>query len=271
MDDPGLDPGEHRRALAGLARINTVSGAGASLWRAVRALLVEGEHADHTERARHAEHGDGRDGGEGESGIGSGGGVGAVRRMEGSIAVRPVRVLDVATGSGDVLLAMHRRAHRAGVAIEATAGDISCVALQAAEARFAGAGIPLRTVTLDAHAPFPLADGAFDVACSSLFLHHLDRAQAVHVVAEMARVAARGVALLDLRRCGAGLLAAHSVPRLLTRSPVVHVDAVRSARGALSEHELLEIAAAAGLRAPRVRRVFPWRMVLLARRSAGTP
>src|SRR6476660_5572180 len=35
MDDPGLDPGEHRRALAGLARLNRVSGSADVLWPAV--------------------------------------------------------------------------------------------------------------------------------------------------------------------------------------------------------------------------------------------
>ena len=38
MDDPGLDPAEHRHALAGLARINRLSRSVAVLWPPVAAL-----------------------------------------------------------------------------------------------------------------------------------------------------------------------------------------------------------------------------------------
>src|SRR5688572_6971282 len=41
MDDPGLDPAEHRRALAGLARINRFSGSVGVLWPPTRGLARE--------------------------------------------------------------------------------------------------------------------------------------------------------------------------------------------------------------------------------------
>jgi 2-polyprenyl-3-methyl-5-hydroxy-6-metoxy-1,4-benzoquinol methylase len=41
MDDPGLDPAEHRRALAGLARLNWFSGSVGVLWPAIHALARE--------------------------------------------------------------------------------------------------------------------------------------------------------------------------------------------------------------------------------------
>jgi len=41
MDDPGLDLGEHRRALAGLARINRVSGSTGVLWPSISRLARE--------------------------------------------------------------------------------------------------------------------------------------------------------------------------------------------------------------------------------------
>jgi hypothetical protein len=40
MDDPTLDPAEHRRALRGLSRLNTVSGAFRSLWHPIAELAT---------------------------------------------------------------------------------------------------------------------------------------------------------------------------------------------------------------------------------------
>ena len=40
MDDPGLDPAEHRRALAGLARLNRFSGSAGVLWPAIAKLAA---------------------------------------------------------------------------------------------------------------------------------------------------------------------------------------------------------------------------------------
>jgi 2-polyprenyl-3-methyl-5-hydroxy-6-metoxy-1,4-benzoquinol methylase len=43
MDQPGLDPPEHARALAGLARINAWSGVSGSLWHPIRRVLKRKE------------------------------------------------------------------------------------------------------------------------------------------------------------------------------------------------------------------------------------
>lgn len=222
MDDPALDGAEHRRALAGLARINRLSRAAAPIWRAVLALGGD----DH----------------------------------------RPLRLLDVATGSADVLVALYHRAARRRVQLDLTACDISPVALAATRERLDRAGAAARLVNADAARGLPLPDRAVDVACCSLFLHHLEAASAVSVLTEMARVSSLGIVAADLRRCAAGTLAARVVPRLLTRSRVVHVDAVLSARAAWTEEELLELAARAGLAGATVLRTFPWRMTLLWRR-----
>jgi len=231
MDDPALDADEHRRALAGLVRVNALTNASAPPWRAVRSLCESGP------------------------------GVPADRGHS-----RPVRILDVATGSGDVLLGLHRRAARAGMSVDLWACDISPVALAAAAERARRAGAPVRMIAADVLAGIPLDDGEVDIACCTLFLHHLSAEHAQRVLAEMARVAAVGVVAVDLQRCGAGLVAAAVVPRLLTRSRVVHVDAVRSVRAAWTEAELLELAGRAGLGGATVHRAWPWRMTLLWRR-----
>ncbi len=229
MDDPGLNPAAHRRALAGLARINRLSGASGPLWRCVRTL----EAKPQSEMSRPT-----------------------------------LRVLDVATGSGDVLAGLLRRAAREGVRLDLTACDVSSVALDAAAARLHAAGARVRTLIADATGGIPLPDHAVDVATCSLFLHHLTEADASRVLAEMARVAFRGVAVIDLHRSPAGLAAAFTVPRMLTTSRIVHVDAVRSVRAGWTPRELHALSARAGLNGATVHRVWPWRLALVWRRPA---
>ncbi len=182
-----------------------------------------------------------------------------------------VSTLDVATGSADVLLGMWRRAAHAGVRLDLSACDISARALGVAAARLRAGGASVRTMAADVTGSIPLDDRGVDVACCSLFLHHLSAEHTVRVLAEMARVSRLGVVVLDLRRCTTGLVAAASVPRLLTRSRVVHVDAVRSVRAAWTPDELRSIAERAGLAGATVRRVWPWRMTLRWQRPGAPP
>jgi hypothetical protein len=172
---------------------------------------------------------------------------------------RPPTVLDVATGSADVPLRLHRAARRAGVALRLIGADVSATALERARARADAARIELELHRADAlSAPLPRADV---VACS-LFLHHLTDADAGRLLARMAETADHLVLASDLRRCAWGGALTRVVPRLVTRSRVVHTDAVLSARAAFTVPELRVIAADAGLDGVRVRPRFPARMLL---------
>lgn len=209
MDDPGLDPVEHARALKGLRRINAWSRSDAILWPALRDLA---------------------------------------RGLE-----RPIRVLDVATGSGDVPLRLAERFRKAGLAADLSGCDVSPVAVSAAKAN---------GLTAFAHDVLttPLPTG-YDAVTSSLFLHHLDPADARTLLARMA--AGGGVVLVnDLRRCGPGWWAAYVGTRLLSRSPVVHYDGPVSVAGAYTPHEALRLAEEAGLEGATAEKRWPWRFLL---------
>ena len=97
---------------------------------------------------------------------------------------------------------------------------------------------------------------------SSLFLHHLDRPRAIELLCRLQRVTRRLLLVHDLRRTPMGLAVAWLVPRLITRSPVVHVDGPRSVRAAFTIPEVAQLAADAGLRRARVERCWPWRYLL---------
>lgn len=219
MDDPALPADEHRRALAGLARLNAWSNSVGVLWPAVRKLA-------------------------GELG-------------------RPVKVLDVATGSGDVPLGLWKRA---GAKLELSACDISAVALDAAETRSGAAGASVNYFRADALAE-PLPTG-FDIVVCSLFLHHLSDDDAVTLLARLAAATERLVLVNDLSRSRWNLGLVWTATRLVTRSRVVRVDGPLSVRAAFTRSEAAALAMRAGLAGATVTGRFPCRWLLTWRKPS---
>jgi len=70
------------------------------------------------------------------------------------------------------------------------------------------------------------------------------------------------VLLCDLRRDRIGLGLAWVFSRLLTRSNVVHVDAIKSVRAAWTPEEMRDLATRAGLDNASISCCFPRRMML---------
>lgn len=175
-------------------------------------------------------------------------------RRAGETLGRAVRVVDVATGSGDVILGAARRC---GVDVEIVATDVSETALDAACGRAERLGATIETRRVDALVE---ALPGCDLAVCTLFLHHLDQDQAVCVLGRMRAAASFGGVVSDLRRGAWGTALAASVPRVMTRSRVVHVDAFRSARAAWSVDEMRGLLDRAGLGGASVRSAFPARM-----------
>lgn len=172
---------------------------------------------------------------------------------------QPIRVLDVAAGAGDMIARLARRAANQGVDVEWHACDKSGEALRCASASARDQGVTLTTHELDVLAqPLP---GGFDVAYCGLFLHHFDPPQVEAILRAMSN-AARCVLVQDLRRTHLGMVLARVVPRLVTRSPVVHTDAVLSVRAAFTMAELGQMASAAGLVNAHVRPLWPQRMLM---------
>jgi 2-polyprenyl-3-methyl-5-hydroxy-6-metoxy-1,4-benzoquinol methylase len=219
MDQPDLDPAQHRHALRGLARINRISASDAILWRPLCALAQPG---------------------------------------------RPLRVLDVATGGGDVPIRLWQRARRAGIALEVCGIDVSPVAITAAQqnARTAQADVKFRRLdVLREELPH-----GFDAITSSLFLHHLDEAEALALLNNMRQAAASVVLINDLIRSRLGYLAAYLGTRVLSRCPVVHIDGPRSVEGAFTRAEVRTLAERAGLHGATLTWRWPWRYLLAWRR-----
>ncbi len=190
--------------------------------------------------------------------------------MRHGVLGEPVRMLDIATGSGDVPLGVAKIARARGVKLALTLCDVSETALKHASARAVRLRVgDVETLRADVvRDGLPFEDGSFSIVTCSLFAHHLEADACVGVLREMARVAGHAgtVVVNDLRRCMPGLLAARLAGRTLTTSRIVRVDAVRSVRAAFTIDEMASMAREAGLekRGPvHIAPVWPWRMMLL--------
>ena len=92
------------------------------------------------------------------------------------------------------------------------------------------------------------ASGSVDFVVCSNFLHHLDEREALAALAEMRRVAARGVVAVDLQRSDGAWLNVWLLTRLSTRNRLTRSDGPLSVRRAWTLPEARALLAEAGLR-----------------------
>jgi ubiquinone/menaquinone biosynthesis C-methylase UbiE len=178
------------------------------------------------------------------------------------------RILDVATGSGDIPLQVARWARERGVQVEIVATDNHATTLELARNHTAGEPA-VRTAAADALA-LPWPDGSFDVALISTALHHFDDDRdCLRVLREMHRVSRIGLVVNDLARSRAALLGARLLAATVWRThPVTRHDGPLSVRRAFTPAELRGLAARAGFRKAKVRAHLPFRVALVVEKEA---
>lgn len=175
-----------------------------------------------------------------------------------------IRILDVATGSGDVPRAVLRWSMRSGFDVSVVGVDLHPVIL--AQAAREGSGERFRVLRGDALG-LPFADGSFDYAMTSMFLHHLDDDQVVRAIREMDRVARRGILVADLfrnRRAYAWIVAL-----TVASHPMVRHDARVSVGQAFTREEVLALRDRAGVGYARFHEHFAHRFVLAGQKPDG--
>ena len=148
-------------------------------------------------------------------------------------------MLDVATGSGDLPRAIAAWGRRRGF-------DVSCVGLDLHGRTILAAKDEGGVAVVRGDATrLPFADASVDYVTCSMFLHHLPESAAVEALAEMGRVARRGVVACDLLR----RRRAYLWIKLLSAAanPMVRHDAPASVAAAFSPGEVMELRDAAGL------------------------
>jgi len=175
-----------------------------------------------------------------------------------------IDIVDLATGSADVPLAIVRWGRRRGFDVRVVGVDRHEQTVQAArEATATEARI--RIVQGDA-LRLPFDAGSFDYAVCSMFLHHLSDAEAEGVLRGMGELSRRGIIAADLLRHRR----AYAWISLFTlfANPVVRHDARVSVRQAFSKPEVLALRERAGLGYATYHRHFGHRFVLAGEKAA---
>ena len=236
MDDPALPAAEHMQALDALARINMLSFTASQITRAITCMKPRRPPAPAATRHKS----------------------------------RPFQVVDVACGGGDVTVAIARRLGRRLPAVHVTGLDISPRAVARAERhsclRTGGAQVSFSVHDILAEACPPC-----DIATVSLFLHHLDDDDAVHVLSSLARAARIGIVASDLLRNATGLTLAVVGTAVLSRSRVARVDGPLSVRAARTPDEYRTLLDRAGLQRATIHRGWPQRAILVWTRPDDQP
>lgn len=171
-------------------------------------------------------------------------------------ASRPVRIVDVATGGGDLLVSLGLRARSEGLSLELIGLDKSPFALDSARAKANRHGISAQWICLDVtRDTIPSADWIV----SSLFMHHLSDAEGLSLLRTMAEATTYGIIINDLERSSLNQMLVWLGAHLVSRSSIVHRDSDRSVCASFTLNEASALAKLAGLEGIQFRRRFPCR------------
>jgi len=177
------------------------------------------------------------------------------------------RILDVATGSGDIPLRVAAWARRKGIALEMVATDNHPTIVALAE-RHTAAEPAVRVQAADALG-LAFGDGEFDFALCSTALHHFDEMDdAIRVLRELNRVSSIGWIVNDLARSRPALAGARLLAATVWRAhPVTAHDGPLSIRRSFTADELRALARAAGISGATVHRHVLFRVALVCDRA----
>jgi len=108
----------------------------------------------------------------------------------------------------------------------------------------------------------PFDDDSVDYAMQSLTLHHFDNEGAVEVLREMARVARRGIFVIDLERSPVAYFFYTTVGRLFLHNRLLREDGALSILKSWTPEEMRGLGRRAGLSHLEIDKHFPARLIL---------
>jgi SAM-dependent methyltransferase len=161
-----------------------------------------------------------------------------------SSSARPLRVVDVGCGDGDMLRRIDAWAAKRGSAVTLTGVDLNPDAIRAAKAA-TPSGQSIEWIVGDALSD--AASGEIDVVISSLLTHHLTDLQIVQFLRWMDRTARRGWFINDLHRQPVPYHLFRLWARFTSWHPFVKYDGPVSIRRSFVVEDWHELCAAAGL------------------------
>jgi len=173
-----------------------------------------------------------------------------------------VSLLDVGTGSADIPMAVAESCGLRGLDTFIAAVDISERNLRISRARL-GISSEIHLVRADS-LRLPFAARSFDFVTASLFLHHFRDDDVVRLLADFGRIARRAVIINDLVRNLVPYYFTRIAGPILATSFLTRNDGPVSVLRGFTRDEMNDLALRAGLRVRELKRVFPYRLSLVA-------
>ena len=182
---------------------------------------------------------------------------------------RVVRILDLGSGRGDVLCATARHLRHSGIRLCALGTDMNPQSVRIANKYATEHNSDVRFEC--ATASDALRANEFDIAISSLFMHHCSESQLLELFAIIREKATIGMVMSDLTRSALGYALTWAATHALSTSHVVRYDGLASVEAAFTRGELETLATKAGLSQSSVSSSFPLRLMLAWKRHASAP
>lgn len=180
---------------------------------------------------------------------------------------RSYRILDLATGAGDIPRLIARWAAAEGLEVEIDAVDFNPATIEIARGQ--SAGLPqINWICGDALS----YDSArtYDLVCCSLALHHFSEEDATRLLRRIRALTHRFALVADLERSPLTTAGIWLLTTFCYREPMTRYDGMLSARRAFSYIEMGRLAEAAGWEDYGHERCFPCRQALwLEARDVG--
>jgi 2-polyprenyl-3-methyl-5-hydroxy-6-metoxy-1,4-benzoquinol methylase len=154
-----------------------------------------------------------------------------------------LRILDLATGSGDIPRLIVDHARKVGATVDVDAVDQQPSTLEIA--RSLSSDYP-EIEFLEGDVLSFGESGGYDVVLCSLALHHFEDAAAVHLLRRCRDLSRRHVLVSDLRRGFLATIGVYLLTALIFREPMTRIDARLSAARAFSFREFVALAERAG-------------------------
>jgi ubiquinone/menaquinone biosynthesis C-methylase UbiE len=173
-----------------------------------------------------------------------------------------VSLLDVGTGSADMPMAVAEHFRVCGIDTFIAAVDISERNLRVSRAQL-GVSSEIHLVRADS-LRLPFAARSFDFVTASLFLHHFSDDDVVRVLADLGRIARRAVIVNDLIRNLVPYYFTRIAGPILAASFLTRNDGPVSVLRGFTRDEMTDLARRAGLRVREARRMFPYRLLMVA-------
>ncbi len=162
---------------------------------------------------------------------------------------RPLRIVDVGCGYGDMLRGIERWAGRRGVAVELVGIDVNANAVRAAREATSAAS----TIAWVHGDVFACAETACaDLVTATGMMHHLAEAEIVRLLEWMERTARVGWFIVDLHRKPVPYRVFEAVTRFGWWHPFIRPDGLASIRRSFLAEDWQRMCAAAGLDAGAV-------------------